>query len=187
LALSSPLGEARAWAALAMLALVLTTTAPRSSFAAAPPASFDKTLFLSTVPSYATVGDNYTVKVLVSNNLDVPVPVLVRVNAPVASIYVWPLLQRGSVPPSGTKMFNFTLIAFSDNSGQPINVTALLWVWFVKNTSSPQLVQSSSKFINGVSQPVGVLLVSVVGVSLVVAAVVAVFWWRRQRGPPVPA
>jgi hypothetical protein len=151
-----------------------------------PPVSFDSTLFLATVPSYAVIGHNYTVIVLVTNNLNVSNLVLVRVDAPVDAAYSWPLLQTQTLQPFQQAFFNFTLIPFGSNSGRPINVTALLWIWNVNSTRAPQLVQSASKLISGVtpsSQVVAAAVVIIVA-GLGVTSFLVVRRLRRGHGPP---
>jgi len=159
---------------VALVALLLLSAGFQGTPAAAastPTPSFDSTLFLSTVPSYAILGHNYTVKLLVTNSLNTSMEVLVRLNSPVGAVYTWPLLQDKSLEPGEETLFNFTLVAFGDNSGKPMNVTAMLWIWPFNTTSTPQLVQTASKLIDGVSPSqqavaaAAVVLVAVIAIS----------------------
>ena len=167
------------WPLVALLTLLILSVGFQGKPARAastPAASFDSALFFSSVPSYAILGHNYTVKVLVTNNLNMSTQVLVRVDAPVGAVYTWPLLQHQSLGPMEETIFNFTLVAFGGNSGKPMNVTAMLWIWPSNSSSTPQLVQTANKAINGVSpsqQAVATVAVLLVGAVVVLGLSVA--------------
>ena len=146
------------------------------------PVSMNQQLFLSTVPSYAVLGHNYTVRILVKNNSDQPAPIILRVNVPVDVIYTHPLLQQLVVEPGQQVLANFSLIPFNRYSG-PINVTAILWVWFFAQMPRPVVVQQLSTIINGVApSPLSnYALVLVVGLSVAAAVVVLLSVRRRRR------
>lgn len=153
-----------------------------ASTAQNPPVSIDQPLFISTVPSYAVLGHNYTVKILVKSNSDQPVPIILRVSAPVDVIYTHPLLMQLVVEPGEQIMANFSLIAFNRYTGL-INVTAILWVWFFAQMSRPEVVQQLSTVINGVEpSPLSTYaLVLIVALSAAIAGVAFVLVMRRRR------
>jgi hypothetical protein len=145
------------------------------------PVSIDQTLFLSTVPSYAVLGHNYTVKLLVSNTSNESVPIILRVSVPVGLIYTHPTILQLIVEPDQQVLTNFSLIAFDKYNG-PINVTAILWVWFYDNSSRPVVAEQISTVIDSVTpSPLSsIALISIVALSVTTAAIV-VFSVRRGR------
>jgi len=173
---------------VALVALIALASVPRPASAASSPQSFpvsiDKTVFSSTIPSYALLGRNYTVKVLVSNTSNEPVPIILRVNGPVNLIYTHPLLLQLVVGPGQQVLANFSLVPFSIFRG-PINMTAVLWVWFFDQMSRPEIAEQVSAIIGGVqpSQSSTLALVSVVAlVSAATVAAVYVVVRRNRRG-----
>lgn len=148
----------------------------------------DSILFVSTVPSFGTIGHNYTAEVRVVNNLDVPVPIILRVNVPLTAIYVHPQLFQATVQPSSELIANFTLIPFTSSYNGPLFVNAMLWVWFRDRMNAPQLVQEVNAQMYGVGPSpyqFPIIIGSLTAVAL--AIVVAVVHSRRRRvnRPPV--
>jgi hypothetical protein len=162
---------------------VLAASNPQTSNPQSIPVSIDKTLFFSTVPSYAVLGHNYTVKLLVRNTSDQPVPIILRVNIPVDVIYTHPLLLQLVVGPGQQVLTNFSLIAFNRYSGL-INVTAVMWVWYFDQMPRPQIVQQVSTLIDGVtpSPLLPVALVAVVALSAAAGAAIYLGIRRSRRG-----
>jgi hypothetical protein len=172
---------------MTMLALSGSGSIARSAWAAqntqSAPVSIDQALFLSTVPSYAVLGHNYTVRLLVNNTTNESVPIILRVNVPVGVIYTHPTILQLIVEPGRQVLTNFSLIAFDRYNGL-INVTAMMWVWFYNETSRPVLAEQVSTVINGVlPSPLSTIaLVSVVALLVATAAVVVIGIRRGKRG-----
>ncbi len=184
------------WRTLALTFAVLgliafSTGAPALSFASTstaqqPSLVIDRSLFSATLPSYANVGGNYTVKIQVTNNLNASLPILIRLEAPVEVVYIHPLLVEGRILPHGQFIANFTMIPFNSSFQRPLNVTAALSVWFVSTQSRPQLVDSVSFLIYDVRPHVEyqalLALVGLLSLALVVAVIV-VLSRSRDKGP----
>jgi len=175
-----------------LLAFFALCLAPSSLAAtgtgSAPQVEIDRSLFYSTVPSYASVGQNYTVKVMVTSNSNVTVPVLIRLEAPVDAFYIHPFLVEGSVSPHGSLLANFSLIPFGSSFRGTLNVTAVVSIWALNSMSRPQTVDSASLIVGSIRPQVAgqvtlVLSGLVVLAFLVVVSVVVV----KQRGGPQPA
>ena len=102
--------------------------------------SIDQQQFVATVPSYAVLGTNYTVRVVIQSSVDIVVPIIVQMSAPVGAIFFHPRVVRMSIPPMGFMVANFTILPFAPPHTRPYNVTALLFVFFPLSMSSPLLV-----------------------------------------------
>ncbi len=159
--------------ALMLVSLAYGPMVLASGTTSRPAVEIDNTLFASTVPSFATVGHNYTVKVIAVNHLNRTLPVLLRLEVPVDAVYVHPLLVQGSVPPNGQILANFSIIPFNPSYGGALNLTAVVEVWFLSNMSRPQVVDSSSALISGI-MPVAAYQWALVLVSVIVLAFVGV-------------
>jgi len=172
---------------MAMLALSASASIPRPVWAAqntqSSPVSIDQALFLSTVPSYAVLGHNYTVRLLVNNTSNESVPIILRVDVPVDVIYTHPTIQQLIVEPGQQVLTNFSLIAFDRYSGL-INVTATMWVWLYNQTSRPVIAEQVSTVINGVlPSPLSTIaLVAVVALLAATATVVVISVRRSKKG-----
>lgn len=156
-----------------------------SSILENPPVSMDNNLFLASVPSYPNIGQNYTVRILVNNNSDEPIPILFRVDVPVDVFDVHPIFLTIVVPPGGQIIGNFTINAFNRSYKGPIVVTATLWIWFYAIMNRPQEVQSLSATVFGVnpspySQTVWILS----GLAMVIAVCATVLFLKRSGLPP---
>ncbi len=176
--------------ALALLFLWVAASATRPALAA--PAvtsnpltdyiSFDSNLFVSTVPSYAILGHNYTLYLLVTNTANKSVPVILRVDAPVQSVYTFPVYLHVLVAPESQILTNFTLIAFNLAKG-PLNVTATMWVWFFQQMSRPVIAQQASTIIDGVvPSPESRMTEVLLAVVAVGAVVFAALYVTRKKG-----
>lgn len=115
-----------------------------------PPVSIDQELFMSTVPNYVSIGQNYTVKVLVRNNSDQPIPIYFRVEPPINAMTVHPIFVEALVPPNGQVTGNFTVIPFNSSYQGTINVTAVLYIWYYHQMGRPDQVQQLSALVYGV-------------------------------------
>ncbi len=145
--------------------------------------SMDKTLFISTIPSYAVLGHNYTVRVLVTNHSNQSVPIILRIDGPLDLVYTYPIFVQVAVEPGHQLLSNFSLIAFA-TSTQTINVTAKLWVWFFDKTPAPVLVQQVSATINGVRSPAYSRIILAGVVVLIALPIVVISIKRLRRGQP---
>jgi hypothetical protein len=151
--------------------------------------SIDQQQFLATVPSYAVLGTNYTVRVVIQSNVDIVVPIIVQMSAPVGAIFFHPRVVRTSVPPMGSVVTNFTILPFAPPRTGPYNVTALLFVFFPLSMSSPQLVEQVTATVSTIGPNpfpyLGLVLISAAVVALVL---IAVFYRDIPRkgasGPP---
>jgi hypothetical protein len=183
--------------ALTCAAAILLTIASGSSplaFAAStftsqqPPLEIYRNLFSATLPSHASVGGNYTVKILVTSHMNESLPILLRLEAPVDAVYVHPLLVEGRISPYGQFLANFTVIPFSSSFQGPLNVTAALSVWFVSTQSRPQLVDSASFLIYDVRPHAAYqVLLGLVGIlSLALVAIIVVVLSRAKDKECIP-
>jgi hypothetical protein len=154
-----------------------TTTTSTSSIPvnALGAVSIDKQLFATQVPSYAVLGENYTLMVVIQSSVDIAVPIIVQVSTPVTAIFVHPKAVRMDVPPMGSMVANFTILAFGAPRSGPFNVTALLFVFFPLSMSSPQLVDQASGIVSTIGPNpfpyLEVVLISGVAVTLILVAV----------------
>ena len=191
----------RGFIAIALLFLViLSSTTPMSLISAADsssipkstsyttaiasnstssPIGIDTSLFVSTVPSYITIGQNYTVKILVSNNLPQQVPIILQLVAPVAALYIHPLIVHTVALPNQSVIANFTIVSFNKSYQGPINVSAMLWVW-LPSSGGPQLAQEVSALIYGVNLYPYSQFIIVFGVLGILAVVgFSIYFWTR--------
>lgn len=154
-----------------------TTTTSTSSIPvnALGAVSIDKQLFATQVPSYAVLGENYTLMVVIQSSVNITVPIIVQVSTPVTAIFVHPKAVRMDVPPMGSMVANFTILAFGTLRSGPFNVTALLYVFFPLSMSSPQLVDQASGIVSTIGPNpfpyLEVVLISGVAVTLILVAV----------------
>ncbi len=155
-----------------------------SAISTVRPLTIDRGLFSSTVPSYATIGQNYTVKVLVRSSANVTLPVLVRLEAPVDAFYIHPLLVEGSVSPHGELLANFSMVAFGSSYGGVLNVTAVVAIWALNSMSRPQVVDSVSLLVYSIRPLlVNQIALALVGLLvLVFVAIVAIVLANRKEG-----
>ncbi len=152
-----------------------------------PPLEIDRGLFSATLPSYAEVGGNYTVKILVTNHMNASLPILLRLETPVDAVYVHPLLVEGRISPYGQFLANFTFIPFNSSFQGPLNVTAALSVWFLSTQNRPQPVDSASFLVYEVRPHVAyqaLLILAGVLVLALVAAVIMVLSRSEHGGTP---
>ncbi len=138
---------------------------------------------MESVPSYPEVGQNSTVKVLVNNNSDEPIPVYFRVEAPINVMVVLPIYVEAVVPPNGQVVGNFTVLAFNTSYRGLINVSAVLYIWFYDQMSRPQEVQVASAVVYRVnpspySQEVQALFALLI---IVPVGLGAVFYIKSKR------
>ncbi|MDG7001206.1 MAG: hypothetical protein JRN15_19085, partial [Nitrososphaerota archaeon] len=148
-----------------------------------PPVSIDRSLFLSSVPSYPEIGVNTTVKVLVNNNADEPIPVFLRVEVPVAVMTVHPNYVEALISPGGQVTANFTIVAFRSSSKGMINVTAVLYIWYYHQMNRPQLVQHVSAIVYGLRpyQYARLLLAASLALLIIVPTSLVVLSHRRTK------
>lgn len=145
-----------------------------------PPVYIDKSLLYATVPSYATIGLNNTVKVLVYNNSDQPIPVFVRLEGPINVITVHPVYVEALVPPYGQTTANFTMVAFSGSKNAMINVTAVLYIWFYNQMNQPKQVDQVSDTIFGVHPyPYSPFLIATLAMLIIVPICLTTTYYLR--------
>jgi hypothetical protein len=132
--------------------------------------------FAESVPSYAVLGTNYTLRVAVQSTADEVVPIIVQVSAPVDAIFVHPRIIKFSMPPMGSTVANFTVVPFGPPHTGPYNVTALVFVFFPLGMSSPQLVDQVTVTVSSIGpNPFPYLEVALISAAVVTLALVVVF------------
>jgi hypothetical protein len=169
-----------------------TSSTTSSSSVTAPSLKGDLAIdglqFAQTIPSYAVLGDNYTVRVVVHSTATISVPVIIQISVPVEAIYVHPQILQADIQPMGTLVANFTIVPFAPPHTGPYNVTALLFVFFPDSMSSPQLVDQATATVTSMG-PNQFPYLGVVLVGACVAALVLVVVFYREltgRGSPPP-
>lgn len=149
------------------LSSITVSPSQLSSILANPPVSMNRNIFLSTVPTYTNVGENYTVMIVVSNTAQQPIPVLFRLEPPINAMTVHPIYVQALVPPHGQVIGNFTIVPFNSSYQGTINMTAMLYIWYYNQMSNPALVQQLSTSMYGInpyrhSYAIQIFLVSLV-------------------------
>lgn len=141
--------------------------------------------FEQTVPSYAVLGDNYTVRVVAQSSATIAVPVIIQMSVPVEAIYVHPQILQAEIQPMGSLVANFTIVPFAPPHSGPFNVSALLYVFFPNSMSSPQLVDKTTATVNTIGpNPFPYLQVILASAVVVTLVLVAVFYRDLTgRGP----
>ena len=148
--------------------------------------TIDSSLFEQSVPSTATVGGNYTLRIQIQSTSNLTLPVIVRIVAPVSEVFVHPLLLRTSVPAMGSITANFTMVPFVIWHATPINVTAAVWVWFTGKMPTPELFDQSSAYIYNINASSFPYLPLILVFGAVVTVVLIVVFHPnliRRRGP----
>ncbi len=137
---------------------------------------------MATVPSYAVLGTNYTVRVVIQSSVDIVVPIIVQMSAPVGAIFFHPRVVRMSIPPMGFMVANFTILPFAPPHTGPYNVTALLFVFFPLSMSSPLLVDQVTATVSTIGpNPFPYLEVVVILAAAVTIVLIAVFYRDISR------
>ncbi len=178
------------------LTSITVSNATLVAILANPPVSMDRTVFLSTVPSSASVGQNYTVKVLVRNNSSQPIPVFVRVVPPINVMTVHPEFVATLVPPFGQVTDNFSVVPFNSSYKGTINVTATLYIWYYNQMNRPDQVEqiSSTVYTIGHYRYSSVVL-TFLALLTIIPVVAATLFYRKSKARnvkeseivPVPA
>ena len=152
------------------------------SVLSSPPVYIDKALFFSSVPSSAEIGINYTVKVLVNNNSDEPIPVFFRVEAPIQVMYVHPDFVEALVPANGQVTGNFSVVPFNGSYKGMINVTAVLYIWFYNQMNHPQQVQQLSDVVFQIKPyPYSVVVTAFLALLVIIPVSVVVLSYRKFK------
>ncbi len=169
-----------------------TTSTPRQSTSGQAPGNatvtpsitIDNSLFMSTVPSYPSIGKNYTVRVLITNTFEKQVPIIVQLKAPVDVVQIHPLLLHTFAVPGQQLMANFTIVVFNGGYKGPIGLTVLLWVW-PENSTGPQLGGQVSTLMYGAnpsffSGPI----IALTSMAILATVMVSAFYYLRHRRQP---
>ena len=127
--------------ALLSLLPISISSLPTGHVAAESIGTINPSLFISSVPSYMIIGQNYTMQVLVTNHANVTLPFFVSIVAPVQYLLVDPLSQQAQLSSGESTLLTFRLIAYVSHSGQ-MNVTATLWIANGTSRSTPLLIES---------------------------------------------
>jgi len=144
--------------------------------------SINQQQFVATVPSYAVLGTNYTLRVVIQSSADIVVPVIVQMSAPVGAIFFHPRVVRMSVPPMGSMVANFTILPFAPPQTGPYKVTALLYVFFPLSMSSPLLVDQVTATVSSIGpNPFPYLEVVLISAAAVTLILIAVFYRDISR------
>ncbi|MDG6902902.1 MAG: hypothetical protein JRM80_13215 [Nitrososphaerota archaeon] len=135
--------------------------------------------FVSTVPAGVWVGENFSVHVQITNVSNQSIPAITEVSTPPTLLYVVPHVIKGSIAPGATVDDVFWVVPLQQTN-QPQNVTAKVWIWFADNMTSPALVSQTSATVLGVGpSPLAPYLA--LGVAAVAAGVVGVILLVRRR------
>jgi hypothetical protein len=151
--------------------------------------AIDKQQFVTSVPSYALLGVNYTLRVVVQSSVSIVVPVVIKIAVPVEAIFVHPQIIKMDVQPESSAIANFTILPFGAPHTGPFDVTAQLYVFFLNsNMSSPELVDQATAVVSSIGpNPFPYLDVVLVSAGAVTIVLVAVFYpdvfRRRDAGP----
>jgi hypothetical protein len=139
--------------------------------------TIDEQKFVASVPSFAVLGENYSLNVAVTSTVNITVPIIIQLLVPVGAIYVHPRIIRASVQPNGSIDTSFSILPFGHPGEGPFNVTALLFVFFPLSMSSPQLVNQAEATVFSIgANPFPYLPVVLVSAGLVTLALVAIFY-----------
>jgi hypothetical protein len=143
--------------------------------------TIDSALFDASVPSYAYVGENFSVKMRVINHSNETLPIILGVSAPVDVLYVSPLLVHKDIPPGGALTQTFWVVAIQPNGAGRTTMTGKVWIWFYDRMDTPALVSQTTAQVFGIRP--SPLVGTEVAVAVVVIAVAAgsVLLWRRRR------
>jgi hypothetical protein len=129
------------------------------------------------VPSYAVLGENYTLRIEMQSNATIPVPIIVQVSASVDAIFVHPRVVRMTIPPMTSMVANFTILPFGTPHTGPFNVTALLYVFFPLSMSSPQLVDQATAVVSSIGpNPFPYLEIALISAAVVALVLIVVFY-----------
>lgn len=137
--------------------------------------TIDQAQFKASVPLYALLGENYSLRVIVNSNANLTVPIIVELSVPVGAIYVHPRVVKTSIQPGGLVMANFSIVPFGIPHLGPYNVTALLYVFFPLSMSSPLLVDQATGVVSSIGfnpfpyLPVVLVSAAAAGLVLVLA------------------
>jgi hypothetical protein len=166
-----------------------TSTASTSGFTLPSNTSQDIFLvqepFFASVPSYAVLGENYTLSLVVQNKANITVPIVLQVVASVDAIYTYPRVVRTSIlPDTSLTVRNFTMVPFgAPHQGGPFNITAELYVFYPNKMSSPQLIGSTTAVVTTIGpNPFPYLDLLVASAAIVAVVLVLVFYPEVVRG-----
>ncbi len=144
--------------------------------------AIDNQQFEATVPPYAVLGENYTLRVAIQSSMNMVVPVIIQVIAPVDAIFVHPQVIHMDIQPNGSQVANFTILPFGVPHTGPFQVTALLYVFFPLSMSSPQLVDQVTATVSSIGpNPFPYLEIVLVSASVVTLILIAVFYQDISR------
>lgn len=143
----------------------------------------DKQQFVTTVPSYAVIGENYTLRVVVQSSANITVPIIVQVSTPVDAIFVHPRIVRAAVPAMGSVVANFTIVPFGAPNEGPFNVTAQLYVFFRDSMSSPLLVDQANAVVSQIGHnPFPYLELVLISAAVITLVLIVAFYPQVFRG-----
>ena len=168
---------------LAQSASSTSTSSSSTTTLASIPIHIDRTLFIATVPTYADLGRNYTVKVMVVNDWNQAVPIVLRVDGPVDSVTIHPLVIHALVGAGAKFLANFSLIPVTQHSAVPLTLTAVLAVWYFNTMDRPQVVETVSTVIQSVApSPYAGAIWAAAAALLVVPMAIGWLALRSRRG-----
>ncbi len=130
------------------------------------PVEIDGSLFGSSVPGSMVIGRNYSVNVMISNNLNQSVIVVIRMDFPVESILVDPLVRTLVLEPRDQVLTHFTLIAYDTLAGRA-NITAVLFILDDKPIEVQRVAATVTSIHRSSLPQIALVLVGLISVSLV--------------------
>lgn len=143
--------------------------------------TIDQAQFKASVPLYAFLGENYSLRIIINSNANLTVPIIVELSVPVGAIYVHPRVVRTSIQPGGLVLANFSILPFGIPHQGPYNVTALLYVFFPLSMSSPLLVDQATGVVSSIGYnpfpylPLALVSAAAAGLILVLAFYTEIF------------
>ena len=141
--------------------------------------SVNPVAYYASIPSHMTVGQNYTIRVLVSNNGPNAQPLIVTLNTPTGFMVANPLEQDVVLTPSDSITLLFYIVPYESHQGI-LNVTMNLFVANGSSTHTPLLIESLSAQVYSISRSAAPTII-VLSVIVVAFAVGSFLVLRRRR------
>lgn len=166
-----------------VLVFVLSPTARAANQSAlSGPVTVDTPLFDSSIPSQLNVGQNYSVRVLLTNIESQEIPIIVTISVPSNYIIANPLAQRLVVGPHQSVLTIFYLVPYAKHSGL-LSIT--LGLYIANGTGIPIAIGTLTRDVDGIQSSVipTIVTVTVIGIIITVSAVFAVRALIRRPSP----
>lgn len=173
------------------LLVVGTSFQPRAQAAAVSPVNvaalsqdiqIDKALFFASIPSYAVIGQNYSVKLVVTNTSNQSIPIIIAMHSSLGAVSITPFQAQLVIGPGKQVSGNFSLIPVNSAPLGPVNVSATVSIWFLSQMPRPQVAQKVSTLIYGIEPyPYAPVIIGASVLIILASVVVVVQHLRRSR------